>query len=305
MVDVSPRQVEVAAALYGAAGRAWAAALPAELDRLARRWRLRLGSPYPATYSWTAPACRDDGRPVVVKAVFPGSPEWATELATLRLAAGRGYPDLYDVDEAAGAALLERVRPGTPLAMLAARDDDAATVAAADVMARVWLPMPGADPAAAGLPTVQRWGAGFARHRATYGGSGPLAAELFDRAERVFAELVASQAAPVVLHGDLHHDNVLADHRDGWRAIDPKGVVGEPAYEVGALLRNPPGVERRPDLRSLLRRRVDLLAERLGLDPARLAAWGGAQDVLSAVWLLEDTGERDPDGLRVAAALLR
>ncbi len=38
--------------------------------------------------------------------------------------------------------------------------------------------------------------------------------------------------------GDLHHENILAAERAPWLAIDPKGVIGEPAYEMGALLRN-------------------------------------------------------------------
>src|SRR6266567_6137524 len=42
----------------------------------------------------------------------------------------------------------------------------------------------------------------------------------------------ASSAEPVLVHGDLHHDNVLSSARAGWLAIDPKGVAAEPAYET-------------------------------------------------------------------------
>jgi streptomycin 6-kinase len=38
---------------------------------------------------------------------------------------------------------------------------------------------------------------------------------------------------------DLHHYNVLSDSGRGWLAIDPKGLVGEVEYEVGAAIRNP------------------------------------------------------------------
>jgi streptomycin 6-kinase len=92
----------------------------------------------------------------------------------------------------------------------------------------------------------------------------------------------------VVLHGDLHHDNILSAEAD-WLAIDPKGVIGEPAYEVGALLRNPGDLPLEQPIAFTLRR-VDQLAERLSLNRDRLLAWADAQLVLSCVWLVEDHG---------------
>jgi streptomycin 6-kinase len=55
---------------------------------------------------------------------------------------------------------------------------------------------------------------------------------LLEEAETLFAELNASMAEPFLLHGDLHHENILAAEREPWLAIDPKGVVGEPARET-------------------------------------------------------------------------
>ena len=96
-------------------------------------------------------------------------------------------------------------------------------------------------------------------------------------------------AEPMLLHGDLHHDNILSAERQPWLAIDPKGIVGEPAYEVGALLRNPWSVLLdMPQPGRILARRVDQLAEELGFDRARIVGWGIAQAVLSAWWCLED-----------------
>jgi streptomycin 6-kinase len=121
----------------------------------------------------------------------------------------------------------------------------------------------------------------------------------------LFAELLGSSAEPVILHGDLHHNNILRDG-DAWLAIDPKGVLGEAAYETGALLRNPASrIAITPNLPQLLARRVDLLAEQLDLPRDRLAAWGEAQAVLSAWWTIEDGGpDRDwQQALRIADAL--
>jgi streptomycin 6-kinase len=152
---------------------------------------------------------------------------------------------------------------------------------------------------------VADWAEDFGKLRAMHGGgTGPLPARLVEEAETLFADLLASQAEPVLLHGDLHHSNILSSAgRALWLAIDPKGVVGEPAYETGALLRNPERLLTEPEPGRILARRVDQLAEELGLDRARVRGWGLAQAVLAAVWGLEDHGEVQGRWLRCAELL--
>jgi streptomycin 6-kinase len=110
-----------------------------------------------------------------------------------------------------------------------------------------------------------------------------------------------SAAEPVLLHGDLHHENILAARREPWLSIDPKGVVGEPAYEVGALLRNP---NRRilawPNLARVMERRIRQLSDELGFE--RVRGWGMSQAILAAVWSCED-GADTTHGLACAEAI--
>jgi streptomycin 6-kinase len=162
-------------------------------------------------------------------------------------------------------------------------------------------------PAEHNFPAVADWAGGLARLRPHFGGTtGPFPAWLVDLAENLFAELLAAAPEPVLLHGDLHHYNILAAQRRPWLAIDPKGVAGEPAYEIGALLRNPmPQISDEADLERLLARRLDQLAEFLALDRQRLAAWGVAQAVLSAWWSIEDHGHGGEGALACAGALAR
>lgn len=271
--------------VFGARGVAWLAALPALLDEYAGRWGLTLGAPFNLSYNYVLAATRADGTPAVLKLGVP-NPELSSEAAALRHYAGRGCARLLEADVERGALLIERLLPGSPLSAVA--DDEQATASAAGVMRALWRPPPDEHQ----FPTTARWGAGFARLRAHYGGgTGPLPAPLVAQAERLFAELQASAGAPALLHGDLHHGNILATGPAGWLAIDPKGVVGEPAYEVGTLLRNP--IERvlgAADPAALLARRVDILAGALGLNRRRLIGWGLAQAVLSAWWSIEDHG---------------
>lgn len=92
----------------------------------------------------------------------------------------------------------------------------------------------------------------------------------------------------MVLHGDLHHDNILRCERQQWLAIDPKGVIGEPAYEVGAFLRNPmPQIFKHPKPHQLIQRRIALLSELTGLDAQRIKLWHFVQVLLSVYWSID------------------
>ena len=116
-------------------------------------------------------------------------------------------------------------------------------------------------------------------------------------------DLIASSATPVLVHADLHHDNVLSSKRDGWLAIDPKGIVAEPAYETAAMIRNPYNkLKDMENIEETLRSRILILSEELGFDPKRICNWCLAQTVLSGVWTRDDTAYTK-HALKVAQAL--
>jgi streptomycin 6-kinase len=280
---ISPRLARTVVDVYGDDGAAWLARLPDTIADYARRWSLTVLPPFPnLSYNYVAPALRADGMELVLKLGVP-DPSVESESAALRHYDGHGSARLIEADPAGGAILIERLRPGTTLATI--EDDVQATAIAAEVMRQLWRPAPQQH----SFPNVADWADGLERLRAEFGGgTGPFPPRLVEMAERLFAELLGSQAAPVLLHGDLHHENILAATRQPWLAIDPKGIVGEPAYEVGALLRN--RLEAAPDLRRLQTRRIDQLSEALGLDRERLLGWSMAQAVLSAWWSYEDHG---------------
>ena len=279
--------------LYGERGAAWLRDLPALIWACEQRWSLAVQTPFKLSYNYVAPARRADGVEVVLKLGVP-NPELLTEIESLRLYDGRGICQLLDADPERGILLLDRLVPGT---MLAALDDEQATSIAAGVMRQLWRPVPADHP----FPTVAKWAEGMKRLRAEFGGgTGPFDAALVERAEGLFADLLASMGEPVLLHGDLHHENILAAERDSWLALDPKGVVGEREYEVGALLRNP-DIDRLTV--PILARRVDQLAGELGFDRQRVIGWGLAQAVLSAWWVYEDHGYDWEGAMRVAGMM--
>jgi len=283
--------------LFGEPGSQWVAGLPALLSALADKWQLTVGPPFDVSYNYVASATMADGTPVVLKVGYP-RPEQLAEAMALRHYAGRACVQILAHDAARGAMLLERLSPGLPLAAIA--DDDTTNIAAG-VMADLWRP----PPAGHRFPTSQDWMQGLTRLRLHYaGGTGPFPEPLVDKAERLSLELHASAEPAVLLHGDLHHYNILSAKRARWLAIDPQGVIGEPCYEVGALLRNPlPQVYGWPDFAARTSRRVALLSERLGFDRRRIAGWGLAQAVLSAWWTVEDHGRFNAPELRLAEVL--
>jgi streptomycin 6-kinase len=269
--------------LYGDRGSTWLANMPALIAECERRWSLAVQAPFGGlSYNYVAPATTADGTAVVLKLGVP-NPELTSEVEALRLYDGRGICRLIHSDTERGILVIERLQPGLMLSTLA--DDERATAIAAEVMRQLWRPVPPDH----SFPTTAKWAKGLERLRAEFaGGTGPFPAKLVEQAERLYTELLASSAEPVLLHGDLHHFNILSAERQPWLAIDPKGVVGEPAYEIGALLRNPTD-ELMLDQR-VQARRVDQLAEALQLDRERILGWGIAQAVLSAWWMYEGHG---------------
>lgn len=273
--------------MRGDAGRAWIDQVPATIAEFSLRWSLTVHAPFSnLSYNVVLPATRADGGPAVLKLGFPADREFQHEIAALAAFDGYGMVRLLASDPARAVMLLQRVTPGKPLTALA--DDAAATEIAAGLLRDFWPPPPPGNT----FPSVTDWGRGFGRMRTRFaGGSGPIPARLADQAERLFAALAQSQAPPVLLHGDLHHDNILDAGAGRCVAIDPKGVTGEPAYEVGAFLRNPISRLGQPTTRALTACRIATFAGTLGLDPERIRDWALAQAVLSAWWSIEDNDD--------------
>jgi len=286
MTEIPDRFARRMVELHGPAGADWLDYLPSIFDECAKRWSLTIGPAFePLSYNYVSPAIQSDGQAVVLKVGVP-NPELRTEIEALRSFDGQGSVLLLDCDPIKGILILERLLPGMPLSTLTV--DESATSIAVRVMKQLWKPVPEGH----SFPTVKKWAEGLDRLRLTFnGGCGPFPKELVETAEALFTDLLASSQEPILLHGDLHHGNILSAERAPWLALDPKGIVGEAAYDVGALLRNPmPQLLNEPHPRRILARRVDQLAEELGFDRERLLSWGIAQAVLSAWWSYEDHG---------------
>jgi streptomycin 6-kinase len=219
-------------------------------------------------------------RPVVLKVLRQPGDEWRSGEV---LNAFNGMGVVRVLEYVGGAVLLERLSPGTSLMGLAlsGRDEEAT-----EILIEVIQRMCRASQILEGFVTVEDWGKGFQRYLES--GDNQVPESLVVQGRELYTKLCASQRRRRLLHGDLQHYNVLFDTNRGWLAIDPKGVVGEIEYEVGASLRNPhenPAVFASPDA---VERRLKRFEAGLKLDRERALGWGFAQAVLSAIWSVED-----------------
>jgi streptomycin 6-kinase len=263
------------------------------IQSLARQWDVVLNEPIRQSPTGQVAFGRRANDQVVVKVPNPDEDE-ANSLAVLLHFRGSGAVKVLDHD--GSAMLLERPVPGRPLTelVIAGRDDEATAILCDVIAALHRFERPQQS-----FPAVEDWGRELDDYR--HSGDTDIPADLVDRAIGLFAELAGSQGPRRLLHGDLHHHNILSDQRRDWLAIDPKGVIGESSYEVGAALRNPT-----PDfvVPSIIERRVGIICERLGFDRKRVLGWAFAQSVLSTVWLGD--ASRDPTpGLTTAEAMLQ
>lgn len=237
----------------------------------------------------------EDG--VVLKIPCPENDE-THSLAALLHFAGSGAVRV--LEHGSGAMLLERAIPGRPLTdLVLAGCDDEATAVICDLIAALHRPALPAD-VANQFPSIEDWGSELKSYRDD---TDVIPSHLLDRAAALFAELASSQGPRRLLHGDLHHHNILSDDRRSWIAIDPKGVVGESMYEIGSALRNPTEDPARFAAPSIIERRMSIVNDRLGFERERALGWAFAQAVLSAIWRVQDG--RDPTrGLATAHAIL-
>jgi len=265
-------------AVYGKKGELWLQELPSFLAEMEKKLNIHLKQPFPnLTYNYVAPAFDKNDQPLVFKCGMPNK-HLNSEIAALNFYAGKGAVNLINADAQQGWMLLEKCEPGTTLANM--KNDDKATEIAITLMQQLWrVPKEQAK-----FQSVTQW-----LEALNNVPPHPIPAKMLENARLLAKQLLTSQSEPVLLHGDLHHENILQTTRAPWLAIDPKGVIGEREFEIGALLRNPYSfIDNNPNLAKQSARRLSIISEITGFDRERLRLWAFVQAVLSAIWYLQD-----------------
>src|ERR1700730_5931848 len=273
--------------VYGETGRQWVVTAPSILNECRVRWSLELDEPFAnLSYNLVIPGRTSAGREIVLKVGVPCA-ELLTEAGALSLFDGVVAARLLDHDAARGVLLIERVTPGIPVYKLQGGEE--ATKSAAALMRRLWR----VPPQQHSFPSLAIWFRAFSRLRDEFGGgTGPFPSEVIGQAEDQFSKLSASPTRDVILHGDLHHENILSSASHGWLAIDPKGICGDPGYEVGSFVLNRlPAEASDTETMTILDQRLSIFSAELGIQRERLASWAFCHAVLSALWNFEESTE--------------
>lgn len=317
-----PAVVANKARAFGA--EAWLADLPALVDSLAHRWGLTVGRPYAeGTEAWVAPVERADGTAAVLKVCVPRPGEAAArEAAVLRLAGGRGCARLLAADGPAEALLIERLGPSLHSLGYPMEDRHRILV---DTVAQLWRPAAAIEEADRRLLVS---GAAKARWLIDH------IRRLWDRLEEPCSRAAVDHAVAfarsraeahdderaVLTHGDVHEWNALRVdcHHDGenshgesgdggesgaggaWKLVDPDGMLAEPEYDLGIIMREDP-VELLDDIEAGdPRRRARQLAAWSGCDERAIWEWGVVERVSTGLLCVEI--DLQPVGSQMLAA---
>jgi streptomycin 6-kinase len=245
-------------------------------EKYLKCWKLVADGDPIVTHSSDLLPVRSDGAPAMLK--IARSVEEGRGNALLVWWNGEGAARMLAHDD--HAILMERATGSHSLADMArqGRDEEASRITC-DVAARLHA-VRGAPPS--DFVPLSDWFAELAPAAASHGG-------VLTQAAATARGLLAAPQDVWVLHGDLHHGNVLHFGPRGWLAIDPKGLLGERGFDFANIFCNPDSAVATAPGR--LARQASVVAEAARLDRARLLRWILAYAGLSAAWTIGEGGD--------------
>lgn len=274
-------------------GIEWARLLPDVLAYWCERWGVTISDEMPVlAMNLVFFGESAEHGPVVIK-TSPPHPEVAAEIDALRHHNDPAIVKLIHAEPDVSIMMQKRVLPGTTLKSaidageLSERD---AVDIGASLMQRYWIE----PPSEAQFIGLKSWFKALYAYSASYpNGQGPIPHRHVELAIRQADELLETPRDEVMLHGDIHHYNILRNAEHGWTLIDPKGLVGERGYDIGTWLLNPISFDRRSDVAEMTEYRLDRFSELLRIERLRLWQWAMAHAVLSDCWNVEGVGTAD------------
>jgi streptomycin 6-kinase len=283
--------------IWGSHGSQWLKDLPELISFLCVEWQLSNVVVFDnLSFNFVARAYSSFyNKPVVLKVSFP-CPEFLNESRALEYYNGHGCARLLELDRAKSAMLLDLIEPGVTVRSWFPAYDNNAVKVACDVIKKLHVR---SITTPENFQTIDQWFSLFY----TLTVPEELKKHVL-KARMLVDELKQDSPELYVLHGDLHHDNILLDDNGTGIAIDPKGVIGEQAYEVGAFMCNPEELSQQSNLKAIMTSRLDLFSKLLSIDRERIAKACFVRIVLSACWTVQCKGDWRDD-VRFADLILK
>lgn len=273
--------------LSGEVGKKWLENLPEQIKYYEKKWGIKTSAPFSLSYNYVCSAITADNKKVVLKISFPKNTEFISEIEALKRFPEEVSIRIENEDLENSVVLLEQAVPGTPVSKII--NDQEQVRITAQVVEKLHVPIIESDKNL--FPSINDWAKIFDRYTEKTKNEGSVPKELVDLGKGIFRDFLSENKKQYLLHGDLHNDNILSSNR-GWLVIDPKGIIGEREFELGAFLRNPYyDLPKNCNHKELETRRILQFAEELNFDQERIRLWALANSIISMLWFWEDEGK--------------
>lgn len=269
--------------IYGQKGKDWIANLPNIIAILTKHWNLNHVTPVDnMTFNYVAKATAGNGQSVILK-ISCDSQTILHEMQALIQFDGNGSVKLIDSNAKYNALLLQQAVPGITLKTLYPGQVEYVMDCYVSTMNKLHDAHISKKHE---YRHIADWLIAFDKIK-----SDQIPAHILKRAIDLRDALLSSLGQLVFLHGDLHHDNILK-HNDSWLAIDPKGIIGEPEFEIAAFdFMYITELANTIDVKHIFEKRISMLAQKSNLDAHRIKNWVFVRLVLMATWLIQDNGD--------------
>lgn len=260
--------------IHGEQGRVWLSQLP----QIARDASLLFGlselQPLDnLTYNYILSGYKGS-QPIILKI---GIESLNKEAEALRVFAGFGAVAI--IAQSPNALCLERVMPGISLKSYFPDQDKESVKIACEVIGKLHNSQ---APSRDLFPNIKDWLSVLDEDYSM------IELPYMQKARMLKDRLLRTATNDLLLHGDLHHDNIIR-RGDEWVVIDPKGVIGESSYEAASFIINPiPRLLEHHRPKEIIERRIKDFAETSLLSEERIIGWSYVRAMLGLVWAIQD-----------------
>ncbi len=293
--ELVPQFVQQKAKSLGDEGEKWLHHLKDMIDDLEQRWGIRVEQTLEGgSEAFVAEVTTQDGNNAILKLMMPqmeGNSVFEQEVTALRVANGDGYVRLIKAELSQRAILLERLGP--PLHQLGYSTKEEMEIICS-LLKRSWQPIQQPHQLQS-IDELIKWFTNFIPELWNNLGK-PCSKALIDQSltflESRLTNIDFTKA--VLVHGDAHHGNVLQDltkTHPSFKLIDPDGLIGEPSYDLGVLMREWLD-ELIEDPLEIGKKRCALLGQLTGVDTQGIWEWGYIQSVSTGLFLIKSDQEQ-------------
>lgn len=266
---------------FGEEGRKWLHSLPEIVERLSHQWSLSYIQPVKnMSWNYVALALQKSNRPVALK-ISCDKKLILDEYKALQYFDGQGAVKVFEIDHENNALLLEQALPGTIL-----KEKQIPIHDKIEIYSQVIKILNKPIPLNSDYTHAREWCKAIDDID-----DQRISKHLVEKAKQLRSELLDSANNEYLCHGDLHLENIIQQDSN-WLVIDPKGIIGEMAFEASAFdLLSKEEMEDMAVAESIIVDRVTQLTAALGVDDKRLLGWIFLRIIISAQWFIEDKGD--------------